>query len=109
MPSILFFVLGVIVGGIAVWIVMMKKGEGGGGTIQQKEAGLIEKQAKEKEERMQKILDFFAAQGHAANDEIEGLLGVSDATATRYLDELEKEGKIRQVGKTGHAVYYEKV
>ncbi len=29
--------------------------------------------------------------------------------ATRYLDELEKEGRIRQVGQTGRYVYYEKV
>jgi len=33
---------------------------------------------------------------------------VSDATATRYLEELEKEGFIRQVGRTGRHVYYEK-
>ena len=29
---------------------------------------------------------------------------VSDSTATRYLDQLEKEGKIEQVGKTGKYV-----
>jgi len=39
---------------------------------------------------------------------VENLLLVSDATATRYLDELEKEGKIKQVGKTGKGVFYEK-
>ena len=27
-------------------------------------------------------------------------------TATRYLNELEKEGRVKQVGATGHAVYY---
>ena len=40
------------------------------------------------------------------DDEVEKLLHVSDATATRYLSELEKEGKIKQVGKTGKAVTY---
>ena len=43
------------------------------------------------------------------NDEVEKLLHVSDATATRYLSALEKEGRIRQVGKTGHGVVYSKI
>lgn len=68
-------------------------------------------QAKEKAESRRKILAFFCASetGKITNNDIEKLLGVSDATATRYLDELEKEGLIRQVGKTGNAVYYEKI
>jgi len=37
------------------------------------------------------------------------LLEISDATATRYLDELEEEGLIKQVGKTGVSVYYKKI
>lgn len=72
---------------------------------------LVEKQAREKEENKRKIMEFFdGAQGNrAANDDIEKLLGVSDATTTRYLDELEKEGKIKQVGAIGRQVYYEKL
>jgi predicted HTH transcriptional regulator len=31
---------------------------------------------------------------------------VSDATATRYLQTLENEGKIKQVGTTGKSVKY---
>lgn len=71
--------------------------------------GLIEKQATEKAAHKQRILEFFDSHPTAANNDIENLLGVSDATATRYLDELEKEGKIRQVGKTGKFVHYEKI
>jgi Fic family protein len=82
----------------------------GASSVQEKES-LVEKQAREKEENKRKILEFFngAQNKRAANNDIENLLGVSDATATRYLDELEKEGRIRQVGKTGRYVYYEKV
>lgn len=40
---------------------------------------------------------------------MEKLLHVSDATATRYLDELEKEGKIKQVGTTGKHTRYERI
>ena len=47
--------------------------------------------------------------GKITNDEVEKLLHVSDATATRYLSALEKEGKIRQVGKTGKAVEYTRI
>jgi len=43
------------------------------------------------------------------NDEVEKLLHVSDATATRYLSALEKENKIKQVGKTGTGVAYSKI
>lgn len=40
------------------------------------------------------------------NNEVEKLLGVSDATATRYLEALEQEGVIEQIGKEGRSVYY---
>lgn len=43
------------------------------------------------------------------NDEVEKLLHVSDATATRYLKILEKEGKIKPSVKTGKGVSYTKV
>ena len=43
------------------------------------------------------------------NDEVEKLLHVSDATATRYLEQLEKEGKIKQEGRTGQSVSYTKL
>jgi DNA-binding IclR family transcriptional regulator len=36
-------------------------------------------------------------------------LGVSDATATRYLQTLEDQGQIVQRQDTGRGVYYEKV
>jgi Fic family protein len=40
-------------------------------------------------------------------EEVEKLLDISRATALRYLNELEKEGKIKQVGQTGRSVCYE--
>lgn len=78
------------------------------GDEQTKQENLIAKQAREKEEGLRKIIEFFESREKAANDDIEKLLGVSDATATRYLDELEKTGRIRQVGTAGKHVYYEK-
>ena len=51
---------------------------------------------------------MFEIKSKITNDEVEKLLHVSDATATRYLDILEKEGKVKQDGKTGHSVFYSK-
>jgi hypothetical protein len=62
-----------------------------------------------KQKKLQKVLDLFAKKDKITNDEVEKLLHVSDATATRYLSALEKQGAIRQVGKTGHAVSYTKI
>lgn len=59
-----------------------------------------------KEENKDKILTLFQTKDQITNNDVETLLGVSDATATRYLDELEKGGKVIQIGKTGKAVTY---
>lgn len=43
--------------------------------------------------------------GVTCND-VEELLDVSDQTACKYLNELEKEEKIEQIGTSGKGVYY---
>lgn len=63
-------------------------------------------QTQKKEENKEKILAFFRTQASVTNNDIEKLLWVSDATATRYLSELEREGKVRQIGTTGRGVEY---
>jgi predicted HTH transcriptional regulator len=70
---------------------------------------LIERQQGEKAAHKQAILVAFANKQTLTNDELQALLGVSSATVVRYMDELEKEGKVRQVGPTGQNVYYERV
>lgn len=67
------------------------------------------KRQEKKREKINEILDLFAKQTNLTNDEVEKLLHVSDATTTRYLETLEKEGKIKQIGKTGKGVRYEKI
>ena len=62
-----------------------------------------------KHKKLEKILEALTVKGKITNDEVEKLLHVSDATATRYLSALEKEGKIQQVGKTGKAVEYMRI
>ncbi len=62
-----------------------------------------------KRKKLDKILEFVTAKGSVTNDQVEKLLHVSDATATRYLTQLEKEGKLQQTGKTGKSVKYLKL
>lgn len=69
-------------------------------------AGFIAKQIEQKAENKQKILEFVQKHGKIQNNDVEKLAGVSNATAERYLDELEKEGKLTQHGEIGRSVYY---
>lgn len=62
---------------------------------------------RKKEEKKKTIMKFMRSEGKMNNEQVEILVHVSDSTAERYLDELEKEGKITQVGKTGKHVYYQ--
>jgi hypothetical protein len=59
-----------------------------------------------KRKKRDKIIQALTTKNKITNDEVEKLLHVSDATATRYLSALEKEGKIKQVGRTGTGVMY---
>jgi len=62
--------------------------------------------ASQKENRKQKVLAMIQERGELSNIKIREELGVSSRTAVRYLDELEKENKVEQVGNTGRNVIY---
>jgi len=68
--------------------------------------GLISEQEVRKTENKQKILAFVKEHGKIQNNDVEKLAGVSNATAERYLDELEEEGKLTQHGAIGQGVFY---
>jgi len=68
--------------------------------------GLIAEQSAKKAENKQKILAFVQEHEQIKNDDVEKLAGVSNATAERYLSELEKGGKLTQHGKIGQSVFY---
>ena len=69
-----------------------------------KQGGPTPSELKERNKRT--VLNLFNGRTEVTNNDVEMLLGVSDATATNYLQELEDEGKIRQVGTVGRAVRY---
>ena len=54
----------------------------------------------------EKALAFIKERGDASNDEIRDHLGVSRRSVVRYLDALEREGKVEQVGDSGRGVSY---
>lgn len=54
----------------------------------------------------QKIVGLITERGRVKNDDVQAALGVSDATATRYLDALERKNVIVQHGDR-KAAYYE--
>jgi len=66
----------------------------------------IPEQSRKKQENKDKVFAFVRKNGKVKNGDVEKMLGVSDATAERYLNELEKEGKITQHGIIGQNVFY---
>ena len=77
-----------------------------GGPPQEKIYGLIEEKESVKKENLRRLRDFIRDKDRVTNNDIEKLLGVSNATAERYLNELEKEGLLEQVGQIGQGVHY---
>lgn len=51
-----------------------------------------------KRAKLEKIIKFITAKGSAGNDQIEKLLHISNATATRYLSQLVREGRLKKIG-----------
>lgn len=58
-----------------------------------------------KRAKLEKIVAKAREKGSIANDDVEKLLRVSDATATRYLAELVKSGRLHAVGRTSGRRY----
>lgn len=63
-----------------------------------------------RDENIEKLKSIIASTDkEITNDMIQSAVGVSDATATRYLDELEKQGIVKQIDKTGKYTHYNKL
>ena len=95
MNYLIVFVIGIVIG----YLIFSQKHK----------VSFISKQQREKEAGKEAIYGLLETNHPLTNNDVEAMLGISDATATRYFDELEKEGKVRQVGKTGRYVNYGRV
>jgi predicted HTH transcriptional regulator len=103
MNQVWVFIFGIVVGVAVVLFLVKHKLEN------KKDSKLIEEKRRQKEEIKRKILAILESKQRICNNDVEKTLGVSDATAERHLGELEKEDILKQVGKVGRSVYYEKV
>ncbi|MBU1180423.1 HTH domain-containing protein [Patescibacteria group bacterium] len=68
-------------------------------------SGALSAKSKKKQENLAKIEKLLETKSKITNNDVEKMLGVSDATAERYLDQLEKAGKIKQKS-AGRSTYY---
>lgn len=62
-----------------------------------------------KQEAKNKILEMLNGKRKVSNQDVVKMLGISSMSVVRYLDELEKEGKVKQIGKTGKKVFYQAI
>jgi len=119
MNQVLVFVVGVVMGGILVWVWSKQKIKELEDEIKraQKELekeketfdGIEEynkKVAEIKEDRKKKILEKVGKDGKIDAGDVASLFDVSRYTAFRYLEELQKDEKIEQVGSFGRSVKY---
>lgn len=59
-----------------------------------------------REGKYQRILKLLDKKSEITMRDVVWELRVSNATAVRYLDELEKRGHLRQIGRSGPTVHY---
>ena len=59
-----------------------------------------------RQSNLAKTLELFSNRSELTNTQVRDALGVSSRTAVRYLDELERQGRVEQIGTTGHSVSY---
>ena len=97
------FIFGLITGGIIVWVVLKRKLDS---RFRGNDRVINPEQQRKKRENVEKIWEMARSKGEIANDDVERALGVSNATAERYLQELELQGRLEQVGRTGVKVIY---
>ncbi len=62
-----------------------------------------------KEKAKGKILEMMEKKTKIGSQEVSKVFNISGASARRYFDDLEAEGKVKQTGKSGKNVHYSKV
>ena len=98
--NILLILIGLIIGLAIGWVLWHKKGSNLG-------AANVALQARKEAEKAKVLQLFSSTKPEITNNDVESVLGVSNATATNYLTELEAEGKLVQLGgEDGRAVRY---
>ena len=96
-----------------MWIVLILLAFGAGyllGRDSYHEMNLFnDEQQKRKQKHLEQVLEYLDAHETITNSKVEKVCGVSIATAGRYLEELETDGKIAQIGRRGKYVNYSRI
>lgn len=109
MNFILGIIIGMVVGGLIVWFLKPSKNQKSAMKIEDtKDSNPKVEERKENLEKLEKFISEKSNTDKITNDEVQKLLKISDATSTRYLQEMEDKGLIRQVGEIGYKVFYQK-
>ena len=110
----LLLFIGVLTGALAVWVVYagfkykdMEDKEGDKVSFMRR--GLVARQRHAKNRNLNKIVELLKEKGELANADIRDELGVSARTIVNYMDELESEGVVEQIGDTGRDAKYKLV
>ena len=119
MTSFLIFLSGILLGAGVVWVILKEKTKELEIELKRTEREKEEQtkivsgfenfnrqQEEIKEARKQKILEELAKRSKIKTNQVADFLEVSRATAFRYLEELEKKGRIKQIGAFGRNVEY---
>jgi len=110
MTLILFFIIILLSLVILALVVLVRKEAGTHGMSAKEEfagicASALDKTVRKKKNK-EKALAFIRERASASNEEIRRHLGVSSRSVVNYLDDLEKEGKVEQIGSVGQGVIY---
>ena len=110
MDQILLFLIAlVIVIVLFVLLVLLRKAKIHETSIKEEFIGIcasaLESKSK-KDDRKEKILGLLKKDSEASNEDMRKAFGISARSVVRYMNELEREGKVEQIGKTGQSVIY---
>ena len=105
---IIFLLIVILIMGVFLFIAYREEGEREVGGMEEFSGicNISSVRSSQRQENLDKIISLFSEKDEVSNNEIREALGVASRTVVRYMDELENQGKVKQVGKTGHTVVY---
>ncbi|HEX5429558.1 MAG TPA: hypothetical protein VFX17_00575 [Patescibacteria group bacterium] len=109
MSNLMYLVIGIVVGYVIARVQRNFAARKDSSPAAQNDNSLNQQRAVEHQAHLDKILASFNSGDEITNDKVQALLGVSDTTTGRYLEELEKQGKLQQIGTLGKYVKYRKI
>jgi len=112
MGYIIYFLIGLIVGILGMYLITKSKVSKDAikeSTKEVKDSNPAVEIRKENIQKLEKMIAGKPLTEKITNDEVQEFLDISDATAERYLNDLEHRGLIKQFGEVGQDVYYQKI